>query len=70
LDEVELQGDAVVGQAAYELARARVALLEKRRAAGAEGELEVMKANVELKERVIELQRLSRRLQEIGRGQP
>lgn len=70
LDFIELQGDAVVSQAAYELARARVAFLEKRRSASADDELEVMKANVELKERVIELRRLARRLQDANRAKP
>ncbi len=67
LERATLGQDVVVAQRALELARGRAALLEKRGAAGAAGELEVMKANVELKEREIELQRLARRWNDTGR---
>lgn len=61
LEETELRQDAVVAQQALELARVRAALVEKSRAAGAVGDLEVMRAQLEMKEREIELQRLMRR---------
>lgn len=62
LEQMELRQDVVVTQHAVEVARDRAATLEKRRAAGAGEELEMMKAQVEMKEREIELQQLMRQL--------
>ncbi|MES2179006.1 MAG: hypothetical protein V4550_14190 [Gemmatimonadota bacterium] len=62
LERAELRQDVVIGQRAVELARERALLLEKRRAVGVASELDVMKAQVEAKERELELQQLVRRL--------
>ena len=62
LESAELRQDVVVAQRAMDVARVRASLLEKRKAVGAAEELDVMRANLELKERELELQRLARRL--------
>ncbi|MDB4917184.1 MAG: hypothetical protein JWM95_4828 [Gemmatimonadetes bacterium] len=62
LEQAELRQDVAVTQRALELARDRAATLEKRRAVGAGEQLEVLKAQVERKEREIELQQLLQRV--------
>jgi hypothetical protein len=66
LGEVELRQDAQVAQQAFALARDRLAMLEKQRAVGIVGELDVLKARLEVKEREQELQRLALRLRGLG----
>jgi hypothetical protein len=68
LEQAELRQDVVVAQRSLEVARTRAAALAKRKAVGAVGELELMKAQVELKEREIELDQLWRRLRDVGRA--
>ena len=58
----ELRSEAMVAQQALAIARERLSLLEKSRAAGAAGELDVLRARVAVGEREIELQRLMSRL--------
>jgi hypothetical protein len=62
LEQAELHEDAVVAQRALTLARARASALDKRRAAGVAGELDAMRAQLDVKEREVELQRLLQRL--------
>jgi hypothetical protein len=62
LVQQELQADARIAQRALTLARARASALDKRHAAGARDELELMRAQLEVKEREVELQRLLQRL--------
>lgn len=68
LDETTLRADAMGAQRGLELARARLTTLERQRQAGAVGELEVMRAQVEVKERELELHRIAQQLR--GRGAP
>lgn len=67
LERAELMQEMDVAQRTMKLAQERVALLERRKQVGAIGELEILRAQVELKEREIEVQQLARRLKEIGR---
>jgi len=67
LEQMELKQDVAVAQSALNLARQRAALLDRLQAAGASGDLEALKARLELKEREIELQQLARRLKAMGR---
>ncbi|MEO8621167.1 MAG: hypothetical protein ABI625_08880 [bacterium] len=62
LVQAELRADLGVAQRALSVARARAATLDKRRAAGVGDELELMRAQLEMKEREVELQRLLQRL--------
>jgi hypothetical protein len=67
LERAELQRDIELADAQVELARQRVSTLEKGRAAGSIGELEVMRATLELRERELELSRLGLRLRALQR---
>jgi hypothetical protein len=60
--DAELRQGVLVAQRALEAAREQLALVERRRAAGAAAELEVLKAQVEVRELELELQRLGARL--------
>jgi outer membrane protein TolC len=64
LEQMQLKQDVVIAQKALEVAQQRTALLERRQSAGAADDLDVLKAQVELRERQIELQQLARRLKD------
>jgi len=67
LEQMELKQNTSVAQSAMNLARQRAALMERLHSAGVAGDVEVLKAQLDLKERELELQQLVRRLKEIGR---
>jgi hypothetical protein len=69
LEQAQLRQDAVVAQEVLAVARARLTLLEKRRAAGVAGDdLEILKARVEEKMREIELQQLMQRVRAVEKS--
>lgn len=70
LENVQTQRDALVAQQSFELAQQRLALLEKQHAVGVAGELDVLRAQVDLKEREFELQQLSQRLRVLRSARP
>lgn len=65
LQHQQLRLDAMVAGTAVEVARQRLELIRKQRAVGVVGELEQLKAEVELKEREAELASLARRLKQL-----
>jgi hypothetical protein len=67
LEQMELKQNVAVAQSALTLARQRAALLDRMHAAGAVADVEALKAQLEVKERELELQQLARRLKEMGR---
>jgi len=67
LEQMELKQNTSVAQSAMNLARQRAALMERLHSAGVAGDVEVLKAQLDLKERELELQQLVRRLKEVGR---
>jgi hypothetical protein len=66
LERAQLRQDVVVAQQQLELARARFALVEKQQRAGVVDDVQRLRAELELREREAELQRLALRL----RGKP
>jgi hypothetical protein len=62
LERAELQQDIGLAQTEVELAHQRLSALQKSLAAGAIGELEVMRANLELRELELGMRRMSMRL--------
>jgi len=67
LRKAELRLDAQVAQQAVRLASERLDLVRKQQAVGRVDQIEVLKAELELRERQLELQLLARQLQQIGR---
>jgi len=67
LEQMELKQNVAVAQSSLNLARQRAALMERLQGVGAAEDLEALKAQLEVKEREIELQQLARRLKEMGR---
>lgn len=65
LREAELRGDAYTAQQSLSLAQARLALIEKQRSAGVVGDVELLSAQLQVREQQIELQRLSERLRAV-----
>ena len=63
LDDAQLRQDIVVAQQSLVLAQTRLSALEKRRAVGAAGELETLRAQLEMRERQLEIQKLVRQLE-------
>lgn len=63
LNKVQLTADAFVAQEELKTAQARLALIEKRRAAGTADDVELLRARLDVKEREVELQKIARRLQ-------
>jgi hypothetical protein len=70
LERTEMQQDHDVAEAQVRLARQRLSTIQKQRAAGAIGELEVMRADLDLRERELEVARLGMRLRAIPKIQP
>ena len=70
LDELQSRVDADVAQRALTAARERVSIAEKQHAVGAVGDLDLMKAQVAMKERELDLQRAVERLKETPRAKP
>lgn len=68
LETAQLRQDVRVAQQSLELARARAANVERQRAVGAATELDAMRAQVEVKEREIDLSRLVAQLRRLGGG--
>lgn len=66
LQRQQLRLDAMVADQALGVARARLELVRKQRAAGVASELEQLKAEVELKEREAELVAIARQLRTLG----
>jgi hypothetical protein len=66
LQRQQLRLDAMVADQALGVARARLELVRKQRAAGEASELEQLKAEVELKEREAELISIARQLRSLG----
>jgi len=62
LREEELRQDAYSAQQALGLARERLALIEKQKAVGAVGDIDLLTAQLHVREREIELQRLAEQL--------
>jgi len=62
LEEAHLREDASVAQQGLTISRARLALLERQRAAGLVGDVDVLRGQLEVKERELELQGLAQRL--------
>jgi hypothetical protein len=67
LEESQLRQDAFVAQQMIVILREQLAELEKRRAAGAVEDLEVLQAKVNLQVRELEAQQVMRRLRALGR---
>jgi outer membrane protein TolC len=71
LQQASLRHDAFVAQEAVKVSGQRLEALRKQREAGVASELDVLRAEVELKEREAELYLLARQLRDIGsRGTP
>jgi hypothetical protein len=70
LDRVSVEQDLVVAQRALEVATERTSLLQKQFAVGAAGQLDVLKARVDLTERQMEVQHLAARLRDLKRPTP
>jgi hypothetical protein len=68
LRQAQLRLDAHVAQHAVRLAEERLALARRQHAAGVVEQIEVLKAELEMRERQLELQLLARELQQIGRA--
>jgi hypothetical protein len=66
LDRVQLQEDTRVAQLSLQLARARLEAVERQKSIGAASDLDVMRAQVDVKERELELSQLAKRLQLTG----
>ena len=69
LQHAQVRFDAMVAQEAVTVLRQRVDALRKQRAVGAAEELDVLRAELELKEREVELQLLARQLRELAKPQ-
>lgn len=65
LEAAQLRADASFGQAELTAARARLALVMQRRAAGATNDVDLLRAQLAVKELEIEMQRLATRLQTV-----
>ena len=65
LEAVEVQQQVVSAQQAFTNAKARLDLIERRKQVGVVTELELLKAQVDLKEREIEVARLAKRLKQV-----
>ena len=65
--QAQVRFDAMVAQEAVTVLRRRVQSLENQRAVGSASELDVLRAQVELREREIELQSLARQLRELSK---
>ena len=65
IERVEVQQSIVAAQQALRAAQAAVTLLERRRAVGAAQEVEVLRARLAVAEQQVELERLSKRLQQL-----
>lgn len=65
LEAMQLRADASYGQAELTAARARLALVEKRRAAGVANEVDLLRAQLAVKELELEVQRLATRLRTV-----
>ena len=66
LQHQQLRFDAMVSETAVKVARQRLDLMTKQRAVGVVGEVEQLKAELELKERELELASIARRLKQLG----
>lgn len=66
LRQQQLRLDAMVAETAVKVARERLELIRKQRAVGLVGELDQLKAEVELKEREAELASIARQLRALG----
>jgi hypothetical protein len=66
LETARLRQDVRVAQQALELAKARAANLDRRRAVGSATELDALRAQVEVMERELELSRLMEQLRRMG----
>ena len=64
LQHHQLRLDAMVGETAVRVARQRLDLITRQRAVGVVGEVEQLKAELELKEREMELQSIARQLKQ------
>jgi hypothetical protein len=64
LQHQQLRFDAMVAEAALKVARQRVELMTRQRSAGVVGEVEELKARLELRERELELASIARRLKQ------
>jgi len=64
LQHQQLRLDAMVGETAVRVARQRLELILKQRAVGVAGEVEELKARLQLKERELELASIARRLKQ------
>ena len=68
LETAQLRQDFRVAEEALKLARARLLNVERQHAVGAATELDLMRAQVELKERELELTQLAMQLRRVGGG--
>ena len=69
-EQARLRHDAMVAQESVNLLRQRLGAVQKQHAVGAATELDLLRAQVELKEKEVELHLLARQLRDLkGRGQ-
>jgi hypothetical protein len=67
LQQAQVRFDAMVAQEAVTVLRQRLAALEKQRQAGVAGELDLLRAQLELKEQEAALQSLARQLRQLAK---